>query len=107
MERRPRHGSRRAPSPPTRSACSSRERESPRADLVSALIALAEIVRPHGLRGEVKALLLTDDPGQLAELGECYLWDSASDARSRSRVEHCRGQGRGGGPGRGGGGSLP
>ena len=58
------------------------------------LIPLAEIVRPHGLRGEVKALLLTDDPGQLAELGECYLWDSASDARSRSRVEHCRVQGR-------------
>ena len=58
------------------------------------LIALAEIVRPHGLRGEVKALLLTDGPGQLAELGECYLWDAASDARSRSRVEQCRVQGR-------------
>jgi 16S rRNA processing protein RimM len=61
---------------------------------VSALIALAKIVRPHGLRGEVKALLLTNDPGQLAGLGECYLWDAASDARSRSRVEQCRIQGR-------------
>src|SRR3989304_5612553 len=58
MERRPRHGSRRAPSPPTRSACSSRVRESPRADLVSALIALAEIVRPHGLRGGAASLAL-------------------------------------------------
>ena len=58
------------------------------------LIALAEIVRPHGLRGEVKALLLTDDPGQLAGLGECFLWDAASDARDRSRVEQCRVQGR-------------
>src|SRR3972149_4234195 len=94
MGRRPRHGSRRAPSPPTRSACASRVRESPRADLVSALIALAEIVRPHGLRGEVKALLLTDGPGQLAELAECYLWDAASDARLPCRVEQCRVQGR-------------
>lgn len=58
------------------------------------LIALAEIVRPHGLRGEVKALLLTDDPGQLAKLEECYLWDAASDARRPCRVKQCRVQGR-------------
>lgn len=58
------------------------------------LIALAEIVRPHGLRGEVKALLLTDDPGHVAELGACYLWDAGSDARRPSRVEQCRVQGR-------------
>lgn len=61
---------------------------------MSALIALAEIVRPHGLRGEVKALLLTDSPGQLRELGECYLWDAGSGARLPSRVEQCRAQGR-------------
>jgi 16S rRNA processing protein RimM len=58
------------------------------------LVPLAEIVRPHGLRGEVKALLLTDDPGQLARLGACYLWDGASDARRPCRVEQCRVQGR-------------
>ena len=58
------------------------------------LIALAEIVRPHGLRGEVKARPLTDDPGQLAVLGPCYLWDAASDERRPSRVEQCRVRGR-------------
>ncbi|MBI2555664.1 MAG: 16S rRNA processing protein RimM, partial [Candidatus Rokubacteria bacterium] len=58
------------------------------------LVPLAEIVRPHGLRGEVKTLLLTDDPGQLAGLGECYLWDAASDARCPCRIEQCRVQGR-------------
>ena len=58
------------------------------------LIALAEIVRPRGLRGEVKAILLTDDPGQLVGLAECFLWDRASDARRACRVERCRVQGR-------------
>ena len=58
------------------------------------LVALAEIVRPHGLSGEVKALLLTDDPGPLAAVGECYLWDAGSDERRPSRVERCRVQGR-------------
>lgn len=58
------------------------------------LIALAEIVRPHALRGEVKARLLTDDPGQLAVLGPCYLWDAASDERLPSRIAQSRVQGR-------------
>ena len=57
------------------------------------LIALAQIVRPRGLRGEVKALLLTDDPGQLAGLGECFLWDRASDTRRPFRIAQCRVQG--------------
>ncbi len=58
------------------------------------LIALAQIVRPHGLRGEVKALSLIDEPAQLAHLGECFLWDERSDARWPSRIEHCRVQGQ-------------
>ncbi|MBI4591288.1 MAG: 16S rRNA processing protein RimM [Candidatus Rokubacteria bacterium] len=62
--------------------------------MTAPLITLAHIVRPHGLRGEVKALPLTDEPAQLASLGECYLWDPRSDARRPCRIEQCRWQGQ-------------
>lgn len=54
------------------------------------LIALAQIVRSHGRRGEVKALLLTDQPAQLTSLAQCYLWDRRNDARRQYRIEQCR-----------------
>lgn len=54
------------------------------------LIALAQIVRPHGRRGEVKALLLTGEPARLASLADCYLWDRRTDARRWCRIEQCR-----------------
>ncbi len=54
------------------------------------LVALAEIVSPHGLKGEVKARSLTRDPARLTELGECVLWDPRCDAQRPSRVEQCR-----------------
>ncbi len=37
------------------------------------LIAVGRILRPQGRRGEVRLELLTDEPGRLAELSECYL----------------------------------
>ena len=54
------------------------------------LIALAEIVRPHGRRGEVKALLLTDRSALLTGLAECYVWDPRDDVRRLCRIERCR-----------------
>lgn len=52
------------------------------------LIALARVVRTHGLRGEVKILPLGSAP--LGQLGECYLWDPASGDRQPCRIEKCR-----------------
>ncbi len=37
------------------------------------LIAVGRILRPQGRRGEVRVQLLTDEPGRLAELTDCYL----------------------------------
>jgi 16S rRNA processing protein RimM len=52
-----------------------------------ALVAVGEVVRPHGLRGEVRVRALTDRPAErFAGLGECVLWDAARDAREPCRV---------------------
>lgn len=58
--------------------------------MTAPLIALAQIVRSHGRRGEVKARLLTDEPALLTRLAECYVWDRQSDFRWRRRIEQCR-----------------
>jgi 16S rRNA processing protein RimM len=54
------------------------------------LVALGELGRPHGLRGEVRVTPLTDDPARLAGLRECIVWDVARDARERRRVRSAR-----------------
>ena len=54
------------------------------------LVALAQVVRPHGRRGEVKALLLTDEPALLADLADCALWDGRGDTPEPCRIRQCR-----------------
>jgi 16S rRNA processing protein RimM len=49
------------------------------------LIAIGEIGRPHGVRGEVRVMPLTDRPQRFEGLRECVLWDEA-----RGRREPCR-----------------
>jgi 16S rRNA processing protein RimM len=50
-------------------------------------VAVGEVVKPHGLRGEVRVRALTDRPAErFAGLGECVLWDVARDARVPCRV---------------------
>jgi 16S rRNA processing protein RimM len=55
------------------------------------LIAVGRILRPQGRHGEVRVEPLTDEPGRLAELGECYLVPPATG--DRRRVEAMRFQG--------------
>ncbi len=43
-------------------------------------VTVARIVRPHGLRGEVAAEILTDFPERLTRLKQAYLHDSKKDA---------------------------
>jgi len=54
---------------------------------------IGEIVRPHGLRGEMRVLPLTDDPSRFARLEECFVWDTARDVREPRRLRSVRSMG--------------
>jgi 16S rRNA processing protein RimM len=51
-------------------------------------ITVARILRPHGLRGEVAAEILTDFPERLKKLKSAELWDGKSEPR-RVAVRSC------------------
>ena len=51
---------------------------------------IGEIVRPHGLRGEMRVMPLTDDPSRFSRLAECVLWDAARDVREPRRLRSAR-----------------
>lgn len=55
---------------------------------------IGEILRPHGLRGEVRVAPLTDRPERFAALKQCILWDPAGDVREPRRVSGARRQGQ-------------
>ncbi len=57
------------------------------------LIAIGEIVRPHGVRGEVRVTPLTDRPERFEGMATCVLWDAARDEREPRRVTAARRQG--------------
>ena len=57
------------------------------------LVAIGEIGRPHGVRGEVRVTPLTDHPERFARLRECLLWDEARDRRLPCRIRTARAQG--------------
>lgn len=56
---------------------------------------LARIVRPHGLRGEVTAEILTDFPDRLTKLKKVWLWRGTGEPREtavrRARLTQARG----------------
>jgi 16S rRNA processing protein RimM len=51
-------------------------------------ITVARILRPHGVRGEVAAEILTDFPERLKKLKSAELWDGTSEPR-RFAVRSC------------------
>lgn len=57
------------------------------------LVAIGEIGRPHGLRGEVRVIPLTDRPERFETLGDCVLWDESRDRRQPCRLRGVRVQG--------------
>ena len=59
-------------------------------------VTLARILRPHGLRGEVSAAILTDFPERLPRLREVWLSDGRTPPR-RVDVQRCRISSGGGG----------
>jgi 16S rRNA processing protein RimM len=57
----------------------------------SSLVAVGEVLRPHGLGGEVWVRVLTDRPEErFGGLRECVLWEPANDRREPCRITACR-----------------
>jgi len=53
-------------------------------------VAIGEIARVHGLRGEVRVTPLTDHPERFARVRECVLWDATRDERETRRITTAR-----------------
>jgi len=56
--------------------------------VASERITVARILRPHGVRGEVAAEILTDFPERLTKLKSAELWDGKSEPR-RVTIRSC------------------
>ena len=54
------------------------------------LVAIGEVTRAHGIRGEVRVIPLTDDPKRFHRLVECVLWDASRDERETRRIATAR-----------------
>ena len=54
------------------------------------LVAIGEIARVHGLRGEVRVTPLTDHPERFERVTECVLWDATRDGREPRRIATAR-----------------
>jgi 16S rRNA processing protein RimM len=54
------------------------------------LVAIGEIARVHGLRGEVRVTPLTDHPERFERVTECVLWDATRDEREPRRITTAR-----------------
>jgi 16S rRNA processing protein RimM len=54
---------------------------------------IGEIGRPHGLRGDVRVVPLTDDPARFESLATCVVWQEARDEREIRRITGARWQG--------------
>ncbi len=51
------------------------------------LVAVGELLRPHGLRGELRVRALTDRPGdRFRALSECFVVDPVTARRERRRI---------------------
>jgi len=55
-----------------------------------ALVAIGEVARAHGLRGEVRVTPLTDRPERFERVKECVLWDATRDGRETHRITAAR-----------------
>jgi 16S rRNA processing protein RimM len=57
------------------------------------LVAIGEIGRAYGLRGEVRVMPLTDDPSRFSRLDTYVLWDPRNGGRQPCRITGSRRQG--------------
>ncbi len=62
--------------------------------MAAPLVAVGEVLRPHGLRGEVRVRVLTDRPEErFGGLRECVLWEPDIDRREACHIAACRFEG--------------
>ena len=55
------------------------------------LVAVGEVLKPHGLGGEVRVRALTDRPEErFGALTACVLWEPAIDRREACEIASCR-----------------
>ncbi len=54
------------------------------------LVAIGQVTRAHGLRGELRVVPLTDRPGRFSDLAQCVLWDTTRDTRQTRRIRAAR-----------------
>lgn len=52
-------------------------------------LTLARLLRPHGIRGEIAAEILTDFPERLTKLRDVWLWDARADVLQKITVQKC------------------
>jgi 16S rRNA processing protein RimM len=52
-------------------------------------LTLARLLRPHGIRGEIAAEILTDFPERLTKLREVWLWNASAGVSADAIVEKC------------------
>ncbi|HEY4837465.1 MAG TPA: ribosome maturation factor RimM [Candidatus Acidoferrales bacterium] len=52
-------------------------------------LTLARLLRPHGIRGEIAAEILTDFPERLTKLREVWLWDASAETSIEAIVQKC------------------
>ena len=58
------------------------------------LVAVGEVLRPHGLGGELRVRALTDRPAErFGQLKACVLWEPEHDRREACRIASCRFEG--------------
>ena len=59
--------------------------------MAAPLVAVGEVLRPHGLRGEVRVRALTDRPVErFRALKACILWEPGIDRREPCHIASCR-----------------
>ena len=55
------------------------------------LVAVGEVLKPHGLGGELRVRTLTDRPEErFGALTACFLWEPAIDRREACQIASCR-----------------
>ena len=59
--------------------------------MATPLVAIGEVLRPHGTSGEMRVRVLTDQPERrFSTLRDCILWEPDIDRREACRIAACR-----------------
>jgi 16S rRNA processing protein RimM len=59
--------------------------------MAASLVAVGEVLRPHGTKGELRVRVLTERPKErFGRLRECVLWEPDLDRREPCHIDACR-----------------